>query len=163
MTLGSHQKSVGDSDNWITPRWIIDRLGPFDLDPAAALPRPWPCADKNYTVNGLIRPWKGFVWLNPPFNRFEIGAWMLKMGQHNNGIALLHARCETDWFQSVWKHATDIVFLSKRLRFYRPDGSEAEHNSGAPPVLVGYGGEAKARLARSLIKGTRVYGWTTVV
>jgi hypothetical protein len=36
MTLGSHQRTVGKSQTHITPRWIIDRLGPFDLDPAAA-------------------------------------------------------------------------------------------------------------------------------
>jgi hypothetical protein len=47
MTLGSHQQTVGKSQNHITPRWIIDTLGPFDLDPAAADPRPWPCARTN--------------------------------------------------------------------------------------------------------------------
>jgi hypothetical protein len=26
MTLGSHQKTVGDTQTWITPRWIIDAL-----------------------------------------------------------------------------------------------------------------------------------------
>jgi hypothetical protein len=29
MTLGSHQRK---SQDWITPKHIIDALGPFDLD-----------------------------------------------------------------------------------------------------------------------------------
>jgi hypothetical protein len=41
MTLGSHQQSIGKSQVHLTPRWIIDALGPFDLDPCAATVRPW--------------------------------------------------------------------------------------------------------------------------
>ncbi len=36
MTLGSHQKTVGASQAHLTPRWIIETLGPFDLDPCAS-------------------------------------------------------------------------------------------------------------------------------
>jgi len=39
MTLGSHQQTIGKSQDHLTPRWIIDALGPFDLDPCAADPR----------------------------------------------------------------------------------------------------------------------------
>ena len=51
MTLGSHQRAVGKTQVHITPKKeILDRLGgPFDLDPAAADPRPWDCAATNYT------------------------------------------------------------------------------------------------------------------
>jgi hypothetical protein len=38
MTLGSHQTSIGKTQVHITPRWIIEVLGLFDLDPAAADP-----------------------------------------------------------------------------------------------------------------------------
>jgi hypothetical protein len=33
MTLGSHQKTIGASQVRLTPRWIIEALGLFDLDP----------------------------------------------------------------------------------------------------------------------------------
>jgi hypothetical protein len=33
VSLGSHQRTVGRSQTHITPKWIIDALGPFDLDP----------------------------------------------------------------------------------------------------------------------------------
>lgn len=111
MTLGSHQKTVGISQNWITPKWIIDKLGPFDLDPCAAKPRPWLCARLNFTSNGLKKEWKGRVWLNPPFNRYEVAAWIRKLADHSNGIALIHARTETDWFKPVWDKGHAILFF----------------------------------------------------
>jgi hypothetical protein len=39
MTLDSHQKTVGTSQVHLTPRWIIDELGPFGLDCDAKLER----------------------------------------------------------------------------------------------------------------------------
>jgi hypothetical protein len=80
MSLGSHQRTVGLSQNHITPRWIIDRLGgPFDLDPAAADPRPWPCARTNWTTHGLERPWprECFVYLRPIATRSATGSRVL--------------------------------------------------------------------------------------
>jgi hypothetical protein len=67
MTLGSHQRTIGLSQVHVTPKWIIDATGPYDLDPCAADPRPWPCARTNWTTHGLDRPWphECFVFLNP--------------------------------------------------------------------------------------------------
>jgi hypothetical protein len=101
MTLGSHQQSVGKSQNHITPKWILDRLGPFSLDPCAADPRPWSCAEINWTTHGLERPWFGLVYLNPPFHRYEVGAWIRRLAAHGNGVALLHARTEAGWFEPI--------------------------------------------------------------
>src|SRR5262249_46048470 len=103
MTLGSHQRTVGLSQNHITPRWIVDALGPFDLDPCAADPRPWPCAYTNGTTHGLEHPWprECFVYLNPPFDRYEVGDWIARLAEHGNGITLLHARTDDAWFEPV--------------------------------------------------------------
>ena len=141
MTLGSHQASVGKSQVHVTPRWIIERLGPFDLDPCAADPRPWDCAARNVVEaeGGLSRPWCGRVWLNPPFDRYAVGAWIQKLADHGDGIALLHARTEATWFEPCWEAARGILFLADRIKFCRPDGSEQPANSGAPPVLVAFG------------------------
>jgi DNA N-6-adenine-methyltransferase (Dam) len=159
MTLGSHQRAIGKSQVHLTPRWIIDALGPFDLDPCAADPRPWDCASVNRTTDGLGISWHGFVWLNPPFDRFQVGGWIHKLADHGNGIALLHARTETEWFLPCWTQASAILFLDKRISFCRPDGSQQEANSGAPPVLVAFGGYARQRLKFAGIDGHLITSW----
>ena len=155
MTLGSHQSCVGKSQNHITPRHFIERLGPFDLDPCAAMPRPWNCASWSITppMDGLLAPWGGFIWLNPPFDRYVVGKWISKLASHNNGIALLHARTEAEWFLPVWQSARSILFLADRIKFCRPDGTEQPANSGAPAVLAAFGELAHQRLLDSRLAG----------
>ena len=133
MTLGSHQTSVGRSQTHITSRWVIDRLGLFELDPCAADPRPWDCARRSFT-NGmtvLSKPWAGRIRMNPPFHRYQVGAWIRKLADHGHGTALLHARTETSWFMPCWKSASGILFLADRIHFHRPDGTRQPANSGA--------------------------------
>lgn len=160
MTLGSHQKTIGDSQDWITPKSIIDDLGPFDLDPCASKTQPWPCAAAQITSNGLRLAWHGFVWLNPPFHRYEVGAWIARLAVHEGGgIALVHARTEAEWFEPIWEHVEAIGFLKDRLYFHYPDGRRAEANSGAPAVLAAFGLEAVRRLSKSKIPMHLVTDW----
>jgi hypothetical protein len=159
MTLGSHQKTVGDTQTWITPQWIINALGPFDLDPAAADPRPWPCAEQSFTRDGLTRPWHGRVWLNPPFDRYEVAKWIRRLADHGHGTALLHARTEAEWFEPVWGKATAILFLADRLYFHYPDGRRATANSGAPACLVAFGPHDAERLRTAGISGNLCTAW----
>jgi hypothetical protein len=159
MTLGSHQQCVGQSQDHITPPWIIDRLGPFDLDPAAAEPRPWDCAEVNWAEHGLDRNWFGLVYLNPPFDRYQVGHWIARLAEHGNGITLLHARTEAAWFEPIWRHAAAILFLADRIHFHRPDGTRQPANSGAPPLLAAFGETALERIRRSGIAGALVTGW----
>ena len=145
-----HTRNEVSTDDWITPKWLIDRLGPFDLDPCACEPQPWPCAARSYTSedNGLLRVWDGFVWCNPPYGS-KTGAWLNRLALHGNGIALVFARTETKaFFENVWPRASSIVFLRGRLTFCYPDGSSPRrgNNSGGPSVLIGYGETADARL-----------------
>lgn len=175
MTLGSHQTTIGKSQVHITPKWIIDRLGPFDLDPCAAWPRPWDCAAVSYALptDGLSLPWRksARIWLNPPFHRYEVGKWIRKLADHGSGTALLHARTEAEWFEPIWEEAVGILFMADRLVFCKPDGSpqtisnpESKHfgkqaNSGAPPILVAFGPLDLARLNQSNIPGALVTDW----
>jgi hypothetical protein len=161
MTLGSHQQTVGKSQNHITPKWFFDALGQFDLDPCAASPRPWACATRNYieAEDGLSRPWRGRVWLNPPFDRYEVGRWISRLAEHGHGTALLHARTEAGWFEPCWQHASGILFMADRIHFHKPDGSRQPANSGAPPVLVAFGQQDLARLRSSGIAGALTTKW----
>jgi DNA N-6-adenine-methyltransferase (Dam) len=165
MTIGSHQRTVGKSQTHITPRGILDALGEFDLDPAAAWPRPWDCAKASYVeaTDGLSKPWHGRIFLNPPFCRYEVGRWVQRLADHGTGTALLHARTEADWFEPIWRSASGILFLADRITFCRPDGSEQPANSGAPAVLVSFGAEDLIRLRASGIAGFLITTWETIV
>lgn len=140
-SMGSHQSARMKNDEWITPRYITDALGKFDLDPCAPASPPWKIAKRTFTKvhDGLNRPWKGRVWLNPPFGR-EWHKWLHRLSQHvDGGIVLIPARTETqDFFNYVWKSACGICFLKGRPYFHYVDGRKGELNSGAPIVLVAY-------------------------
>lgn len=147
----SHTRRQGvTTDSWITPQWLLSRLGEFDLDPCACDPQPWATANRMLTEkdDGLLHAWHGFIWCNPPYGN-ALTTWLNRMALHDNGIALVFARTETKAFHSnVWPFASSILFLRGRLTFCKPTGELAPqgHNSGGPSVLIGYGPTASKRL-----------------
>lgn len=146
----NHTRNSTTTDDWITPCWLIDQIGPFDLDPCASDTQPWPCATESWTRhdNGLLLPWYGMVYCNPPYGK-AMEIWLNRLALHGSGIALVFARTETRaFFNYVWPFASSLLFLRGRLTFHKPDGSEGDGNSGGPSVLVGYGQEAKSRLRK---------------
>lgn len=153
--MGSHQSARMKTDEWLTPLWILERLGPFDLDPCSPINRPWPTAKEHYTVidNGLMLPWRGRVWMNPPYGS-EAGEWLERLSAHGNGLALIFARTETEmFFKHVFGKAQGILFIKGRLHFHRVDGSRANANAGAPSCLVAYGVECADILEKCGIEG----------
>lgn len=148
----------GQTDDWITPESILDALGPFDLDPCACEPQPWPTARTMWTRadDGLSKPWHGRVWLNPPYGP-NAERWVERLAAHRRGTALLFARTETVWFIShVWRRATALLFLHGRLHFHKPDGTRARGNAGGPSVLVAYGDYDAEVLLACRLDGTFV-------
>lgn len=162
--IGSHHGARSLTDEWLTPRNVLDDLGSFDLDPCAPVERPWPTATTHYTIenDGLEMPWHGRVWVNPPYTTVE--PWLWKLAQHGHGTALVFARTETRWFfRTVWKEAAACLFLEGRLTFCRPDGlpSPTGYNSGGPSVLIAYGADDAERLRVCGLPGAYVYLWKT--
>lgn len=158
--VGGHTKPFwGVTDDWLTPPEIIKALGKFDLDPCAAPdPRPWDTATQHYTLpkDGLAMPWRGRVWMNPPYGP-ATGKWLSKLADHGNGIALTFARTETSMFhRQVWEKADALLFLEGRLYFHHPDGRKASANAGGPSVLIAYGRGNADALKRCVIKGAYV-------
>lgn len=157
--MGSHQSARAETTTWLTPPDLIEKLGPFDLDPCAApSPRPWPTAARHIELpeDGLAADWSGHVWLNPPYS-FAAWKWLDKLAEHGDGIALIFARTETAGFVAqVWEKATGVLFLHGRLYFHKPDGERAGANSGAPSCLVAYGQRAAERLMTVDLPGTYV-------
>ena len=162
--MGSHHSQNSGSDEWLTPPEIIQSLGPFDLDPCSPVNRPWPTANKHYTIedDGLASPWDGYVWCNPPYGK-AVWTWLSKLAEHNDGVALVFARTETAGFVSeVWEKATAVLFLHGRLHFHYVDGTRAPANSGAPSALVAYGDRASDKLFHCGIKGTFISNWSNI-
>lgn len=161
-SMGGHESPIADTHVWLTPRYILDALGEFDLDPCSAPdPRAWPTAKSHYTlpVDGLLQPWYGRVWCNPPYGN-HVWTWLDRLAAHGCGTALIFARTETSGFISqVWQKASAVLFLHGRISFHRPDGTRADANAGAPSCLVAYGHADAARLSTCGLEGTFVSDW----
>jgi hypothetical protein len=149
-----------DNDSWFTPRWILDELGYFDLDPCACVARrTWVCPF-SYTPedDGLRQHWQGRVFLNPPFS--NVGPWIERLAAHGNGIALLPAGHDTEaWEQSVWLKANGIFLLRGRVRFTGPDGMSTRGRPRCPVALVSYGLENRMVLERFPGAGVFLAHW----
>lgn len=149
------EKLAQSTDEWYTPKEIIDSLGEFDLDPCAPVNPLWPTARNHFTKNddGLSREWTGRVWLNPPYSRPLIEQFVEKMADHNNGIALLFNRCDSRMFhEQIFAKATALLFMRRRIRFYRPDATQGG-SPGCGSILVAYGYENALLLRHSGIEG----------
>ena len=162
--MGGHHSSRMKNDEWLTPPHILEPLGQFDLDPCSPITRPWDTATVHYNVHddGLGRPWSGRVWLNPPYGR-ETAAWLKKLSDHGDGIALIFARTETLMFQRwVWDRADAILFLAGRLHFHYANGQRASANSGAPSCLVAYGAANAIALEKCGLAGSLCKNWQEI-
>lgn len=137
----AYESPRGASVEWFTPPRVFAELGlSFDLDPAAPPGGvPWVPARRSYcrTDDGLLQPWEGRVWLNPPYGP-GIARWLSKLGRHGDGVALVFARTDTRWFQAAAREAGALCFVARRLSFLRGDGRPAGA-AAAPSVLLGYG------------------------
>lgn len=143
------------SDIWLTPKWIIDAIGISDLDPCGWLPNGKPVVEtaKKYITeieNGLIQPWVGSVFCNPPYSDLKI--WLNLCADYynktqNDVIVLCFVRSETNAFQQNIKNATGINLINKRIKFLNYEGIE-KTNGNAPSCLIAWGESAYERIKR---------------
>jgi len=154
--LGGNEKR---QTRWLTPRWIVEALGAFDLDPCGAPGHE--LATKTYLLengdDGLRDPWVGRVWCNPPYGR-EMRPFVERLVEHGRGTLLVFATVETAmWHELVWPKATAILFPLGRFTFSRGDGVQAAANAGKPSALIAYGMNDAMALADSGIPGRLVW------
>ena len=151
----SFERTTNTTDEWYTPKYIIDSLGKFDLDPCAPSVPLFKTAEVMYNEfdDGLAQKWEGRVWLNPPYSRPLINKFMRRMVEHNRGTALIFSRTDTELFQTeVFGKASAVKFLKGRLRFLKPDGKEAG-TPGCGSVLIAYGDEDANILEMNELEG----------
>jgi hypothetical protein len=154
--MAEHEPSIGLSSDWLTPKSIFDGIDlTFDLDPAhpgwenpyVAVPARRICTVDD---DGLRQPWRGTLWLNPPWGgrRGQV-PWLKRFFEHADGIALVAARTSADWFhEAVVPNAQTLLFPNGKTKFVRPDGSIGKE-PGTGVVLIGMGELANAALERS--------------
>ena len=141
---------------WLTPPWIITRLGPFDTDPCCPDGKmPWKTAGRMITKaeDGLKQEWTGRVWLNPPYGRDALPFFRKMSNYESGGIALVFVRTDTVlWHDYIFPFASAILFLRGRLRFYHQDGTPGD-TATAPSALISYGDFERMKLVNSCIDG----------
>lgn len=148
-----------DGDTWLTPRYILDQLGEFDLDPCAADSNPNWVAPEQYTKkdNGLTSPWHGRVFVNPPFSNCV--PWVFKHAEHRHGICLIPASVESvHWRKVVWQLAVGIYLLHGRTRFCNPDGSATRGRPLRSIALIAWTPRDREFLVKSTLAGVYISG-----
>lgn len=150
-------ESEGKSNDWYTPKYIMDALDcRFDLDVAA--PKEGPrhvYAVRWFSIedDALTKDWRGFVWMNPPFGKKNaIKPWLDKFFDHGNGIALTPDRTSCPWWQEANAKACATLFIAGKVKFERPDGTRGESPSTGT-TLFASGGEGMHALRRAMQSG----------
>lgn len=154
----AHIKS--DGDTWLTPLWILERLGRFDLDPCAAEAAPTRVAPTFFTKSedGLRQEWHGRVFMNPPFSNTV--PWLEMHCRHGIGISLVPASVESQaWRSFVWKKASGIFLMHGRTRFCNPDGSYTTGRPLRSVALIAWSDWDLDILARADFAGVLLTQW----
>ena len=129
-----HVSYNSGNNEWYTPKEFIEAatavMGCIDLDPASSeIANKTVGAKHIYTIedNGLVKPWFGNVWLNPPYASDLIGKFAEKLVDElkniKQAIVLVNNATETEWFYTMVVQATAICFPRSRVKFYTPTGA----------------------------------------
>lgn len=141
--------STSDSDRYFTPLEILDLVAAtwpdgIGLDPCWD-PESAVQAKQAYDVrqqqDGLILPWSGRVWLNPPYS--NTSSWIVRAAQHaaagGEVLALVQAAVGSAYWRSyVWPWAS-ICCLSPRPKFGRPAAHGPTKGAMVDHAVIYYG------------------------
>ena len=147
----SHESSKNKTVEWYTPKHIFDAIGlTFDLDPCSPGKDivPWIPAKECYTVeqDGLMLPWNGNVWMNPPYG-YETPIWLGLLASHGLGMALLFSRTDSKWFHKYAVMADAICFIKGRIQFINEKNAKAYADDQYESALAGSPGAGSMLIA----------------
>jgi DNA N-6-adenine-methyltransferase (Dam) len=138
VSPAAYRTSFTGENEWYTPERHVELarevLGTIDLDPASNdIAQATVKASKFFTIetNGLDKPWRGKVWMNPPYSQPEIVHFTDKLiaeykaGNVKEAIILTHNSTDTKWFDVLFKSSGAICFTTGRVKFVSPKGEFA--------------------------------------
>ena len=150
--VAEHENCIGETSEWYTPPEIFAALRlTFDLDPCSPGAGHWVPAKKIYTAvdDGLVQPWHGLVFMNPPFGgRNGHVVWLQKFFRHACGVAIVRAYTSSAWWHAEMHKAEMILFPRGKTKFVRP---RWQHRHGARTRhRVGRHGRRRLRCAAAV-------------
>jgi DNA N-6-adenine-methyltransferase (Dam) len=136
-------RSDVDDVEWFTPSEVIevvrDVMGSIDTDPAS-------CAIANETVratqfftietNGLKQPWRGAVFMNPPYRQPDNTLFVDKLiaelasGRVSQAIVLTNNSTDSGWYSKLRASAAAQCFTRRRINFIKIDGKHTHPTQG---------------------------------
>jgi ParB family chromosome partitioning protein len=102
-------------------------LGEIDLDPASCdLAQQTVDATDYFTIedDGLSQEWRGRIWLNPPYHKKLLPAFISKLvaeiasGRITAAIMLTNNSTDTEWFNTAVGVCQSICFTRGRIQFH---------------------------------------------
>jgi hypothetical protein len=114
-----------DTDRWLTPKALAWALGRFDLDPCTEAGGSHILAANTYSLDrgedGLVLPWGGRVFCNPPYS--QPLPWAMKLSQYPGPwVALVKLDPTTRWWAALQLAGPQTRLFRRRQRFERPEG-----------------------------------------
>lgn len=106
---------------------VLDKEFCFTLDVAASTKNAKCPIFYTKEEDGLIQPWNGVVWCNPPYGR-GIDKWILKAKTvAENGdatvVMLLPSRTDTQWWHNYVMNAEEVRFVKGRIPYNKGQGT----------------------------------------
>lgn len=133
-----HVSHNSGENEWYTPVQYIEAarevMGDIDLDPASSdIANQTVNATTYYTKhdNGLVKPWYGRVWMNPPYAQPLIQFFAEKVADEfkeeniSEAIVLVNNATETKAWQYMARVATAVCFPRGRIRYLDATGKPA--------------------------------------
>jgi phage N-6-adenine-methyltransferase len=133
---GSHVSLNSGENEWYTPPQYVEAareaMGSIDLDPASCETAQANVKAERYfdiDQNGLDKPWRGNVWLNPPYSKDLVGLFAAKVVEesqrYDQAIVLVNNATDTAWFHQLSSVASAACFFRGRIKFLDKTGNPA--------------------------------------